>query len=107
MRKKEVIDDRLKITLQYHERGGTSYDFGVKLRLRVFRRTKQEEPAEWRVEACTSDAPGVPIITGWGDTRASALTSTERTWVSESVGRGLPVFDWHVITEALAAVRAI
>ncbi len=99
--------DTIRITQQYHDRGGMAYDFGSKLRVRVFARTSAEDPGEWRVEARTSDASGVPVVTGWGSTRGDALADTARLWVIASVERGLPNIDWTRVTEALGAVRAL
>jgi hypothetical protein len=105
--KPEEPNSILKITQQYHERGGMAYDFGLKLRVRVFPRVTAEEPGDWRVEARTSDAPGVPVITGWGATKAEALLDTSRAWRAATLAQHLPVVDWTVVTQALSAVRAV
>ncbi|HMJ14992.1 MAG TPA: hypothetical protein VK524_26445 [Polyangiaceae bacterium] len=99
--------DGLGITLQYRERGGMAYDFGLSLRVRVFERVCAEDQGDWRVEARTSDAPGVPVITGWGATRADALKDATRMWHAAALGQGLPAIDWDVVTRALSTVRAI
>jgi hypothetical protein len=100
-------ENRLRITQQYRERGGMAYDFGLKLRLRVFPREHTEDPGEWRLEARTSDVAGSSVITGWGSTRAEALSEAIRSWTAEAPALGLPVFDWKIVTDALTAVRAV
>jgi hypothetical protein len=107
MQKKQTKADsgRLHITQQYRDRGGMSYDFGSRLRLRVFPRENDMDPADWRVEARTSETP--EVITGWGMTRADALEETSRTWTVEAPKRGLPALDWAIVTEELKAVRAL
>jgi hypothetical protein len=100
-------NDHLRITQQYHERGGMAYDFGLKLRVRVFPRASADEPGDWRVEARTSDAPGVPVVTGWGKTKADALQDTGRAWIANAPECGLPPIDWEIVTQALSAVRAV
>jgi hypothetical protein len=106
--KKEKLDEsRLRITLQYRERGGMSYDFGSELRLRVFPSEHTDDPGEWRLEARTSDVAGSSVITGWGHTRADALREAIGRWTTEAPALGLPTFDWKVVTDALSAVRAV
>lgn len=100
-------DGKLRITQQYRERGGMSYDFGLRLRLRVFPSEHGNDPGAWRIEARTSDAAGSSVITGWGNTRAQALEETIRSWTSEAAALGLPTLDWKIITDALSAVRAL
>lgn len=100
-------DNGLGITLQYRERGGMAYDFGSALRVRIFERVRAEDRADWRVEARTSDLPGVPVVTGWGATRADALRDASREWGASAAPCGLPPIDWDIVTRALSSVRAI
>jgi hypothetical protein len=50
---------------------------------------------------------GSSVITGWGSTRAEALSEAIRSWTAEAPALGLPVFDWKIVTDALTAVRAV
>lgn len=100
-------DDGLGLTLQYRERGGMAYDFGLALRVRIFERARAEDLGDWRVEARTSDLPGVPVVTGWGATRADALRDASRVWGASREPQGLPAIDWEIVTRALSSVRAI
>ena len=100
-------DAGLGITLQYRERGGMAYDFGLALRVRIFERARTEDLGDWRVEARTSDLPGVAVVTGWGATRADALRDASRVWGDASISGGVPPIDWEVVTRALSTVRAI
>jgi hypothetical protein len=101
----------LQITNQFHSSGGMAYDLkcdGVRLTLLIGQRTRTDDPADWRIEACGSLAPGPKVsVVEWGATREDALAAVGRSWTASADTMGLRVFDWNAVAAALRAVRAL
>jgi len=107
----ELKSTKLQITNQFHSGGGMAYDLkcdGVRLTLLITGRTRQDDPAAWRVEARgTLAADRKATAVEWGTTREDALGAIGRWWASAAETPGLRVFDWDAVAAALRAVRAL
>jgi hypothetical protein len=105
-------EDAVHITTQFRTRDAMVYD----LRSRTGRLTLRvtgtggadhEPPTEWRIEAATSLAPDSVVVVEVGQTRAEALRAVGRSWNAKRLASHLPSFDWGLVAQAMAAVRAI
>ncbi len=107
----ETKSTKLQITNQFHSAGGMAYDLkcdGVRLTLLVSERTRDDDPAAWRVEARGSlTADRKVTLVEWGTTREDALRAIGRSWAASAETPGLRVFDWEAVAAALRAVRAL
>jgi len=101
----------LRITNQFHSKGGMAYDLkceGVRLTLLVTARTRNEDPGEWHIEARgTRSAEEVAVISEWGSTRGDALRAVARSWADAVQTQALRVFDWEAVASMLSSVRAL
>jgi len=96
---------KLRIVMQYRERGGMTYELerdGMQLCLRV-----AETDAQWRIEARMGRSRDAECIAGAASTRTEALAEVGRLWRASQLSRGLPPFDWDAVAAALTLVRAL
>jgi hypothetical protein len=101
----------LKITNQFHSKGGMAYDLkcdGVRLTLQFSAKTRSEDPGEWRVEARGARmSEQAATVTEWGATRVGALEAVGRAWGEALETASMRVFDWAAVAKMLTAVRAL
>ncbi len=110
MKEDKENDSGLRITQQFRSGRAMVYDLrdrGSRLTVRIFERQSSAEPGDFRVEAATGSGPDIPVITGWGATRAEALREAGRSWSEARFTTALPAFDWEAVARALSAVRAV
>jgi hypothetical protein len=109
--KPEPDEDAVRITQQFRARDAMVYDLrgrAGRLTLRVTGRGGDDgPPTEWRIEASTSTSPDALIVAGVGVTRAEALRAVGDSWNAERSANNLSSFDWVLVAQAMAAVRAI
>ena len=109
--KNENPDAPLRITDQYHSKGGMAYDLkcrGVRLSLLVTERARPDDPGDWRVEARSARSDGVVVtVMEWGATRRDALADVAHAWVRVGSAPGTPMFDWDAVANLLSSVRAL
>jgi hypothetical protein len=103
----------LRITNQFHSKGGMAYDLkcrGARLSLHITQRTRADDAGEWHIEARgPAEQGGSAVVVGeWGATRRTALGAVARAWREAAVAQQRPdVFDWDAIAAALDTVRAL
>lgn len=100
----------LRITQQFRSGRGMVYDLRDetgRLTLRIFERQSSEDPGDFRVDAAPGTGADLPVVTGWGATRADALRDAGRFWSEARATSGLPAFDWEAVARVLRAVRAV
>ena len=100
----------LRITDQQRTKRGMAYDLkgdGARLTVYVSPRETPDDPADWKVEVSTRDAPSTEIVAGWGTTREDALREAGRAWMGRATDMNLPTFDWASVAKVLTAVRAL
>jgi hypothetical protein len=97
-----------RITQQFRERHNMTYELeceGATLVVRVF--PLEGEPAEWRVEARTTDASDAIVARATASSAAVALERVAAWWRENTATRALSTFDWNAVAEAMTAVRAL
>lgn len=103
-------DGALRITDQFRSRQGMNYDLkceSSRLTLLVAPRANADDPADWRVEARSSQVPTATPIICWAPSKAEAIHDVGLAWSAEALVNGLPTFDWNAVTLVLRAVRAV
>jgi hypothetical protein len=66
------------------------------------------QPEErWVFEGHSDRTAQAVVLSGSGPTRAAALADLARLWGDEGAARGLQVFDWKAVAEALRTVNII
>ena len=102
--------DALRITQQFRERGGMTYDFsvgGATFTVRVFARQNATDAGDWRVELTGGRAEQALQVEAWGATRIDALRVAGSSWAEDPRSRDLARPDWTAVEKALQTVRAV